>query len=81
MITVFNRAEIATTIDLEQQRKIREILSKNNIEYLVKTRNNVTGHYGTHQASWGTKPEVSISHTFFVHKKDYDVAVGLLGRL
>ena len=39
MITVFNRKELIVTMEMNRQAEVRDILSKNNIEYIIKTVN------------------------------------------
>ena len=39
MITVFNRKELIVTMEMNRQAEVRDILSNNNIEYIIKTVN------------------------------------------
>ena len=38
MICLFNRKELLTTVSMEQQAKVREILAANGIQYRVRAR-------------------------------------------
>ncbi|MBR5448063.1 MAG: hypothetical protein IKV40_06535, partial [Clostridia bacterium] len=39
MITIFNRKELLATLDMKRQADVREILSANGIDYIVKVTN------------------------------------------
>ena len=39
MLTIFNRKELITTMDMQRQSNIRSILSANGIAYTVRTEN------------------------------------------
>ena len=39
MLTIFNRKELITTMDMQRQANIRSILSANGIAYTVRTEN------------------------------------------
>ena len=39
MLTIFNRTELITTMDMQHQANIRSILSANGIAYTVRTEN------------------------------------------
>ena len=67
MITVFNRKELIVTMEMNRQAEVRDILSKNNIEY----RRAQTG-------SFGINPDYSYEYKIYVHKKDYEKAAQLL---
>ena len=43
MICLFNRKELLTTVSMEQQAKVREILAANGIQYRVRARSNTGG--------------------------------------
>ena len=84
MITVFNRREVLNTYDMKQQADARSILAQNGIDYTVWARSPHTASLGrTSRAYIGTLG-MDMSHYYeykiYVHKKDYDRAVGLIGR-
>ncbi len=37
MLTIFNRRELAITMDMQRQSEIRNILSLNGVKYIVRT--------------------------------------------
>lgn len=39
MLTIFNRKELITTMDMQRQANIRSILSANGVAYTVRTEN------------------------------------------
>ena len=39
MLTIFNRKELITTMDMQRQSNIRSVLSANGIAYTVRTEN------------------------------------------
>lgn len=39
MLTIFNRKELITTMDMQRQANIRSVLSANGIAYTVRTEN------------------------------------------
>ena len=82
MITIFNRKELLVTMDMNKQANVRDILSSNGIPYEIKTTNlqssqavgSRRGRYG----SFGVNQKFSYEYKIYVHKNDYDKAVGLI---
>lgn len=85
MITIFNRKELTTTFSMEQQAKVRNILSQNNIKYIVKTVNRTTSSVlGTTRSKTGTLGQnikLSYEYIIYVHKNDYDKAKSIINIL
>ena len=83
MITIFNRKELLITMDINHQANVRNILSANGIDYITKVTNlqspsvfeNKRGRYG----NFGINQAYSYEYKIYVHKKDYDYALSLLG--
>ncbi len=76
MITVFNRKELCITYSMEEQARVRDILSAHNIDYTLSTfgnlcRSEVRGYPGM-------KHIAQTEYLFYVKKSDYDEAVALL---
>ena len=68
MITIFNRKELIITYDMAIQSKARDILASNNIDYFIKVRN--VYPYALNLRSYEYK--------IYVHKNDYDKAIGMI---
>lgn len=83
MITIFNRKELLVTFDMKHQRNVRDILSANGINYTVKATNRqnaaVVGSNRAGTGSFGVNPDLSYAYKIYVHKKDYDNAMRLIG--
>ena len=83
MITIFNRKELLITMDMSRQLKVREILSAHGIDYTIKVTNlqnasifeNKRGRLG----SFGINQNYSYEYKIYVHGKDYDYALKLIG--
>jgi len=74
MITIFNRKELTITYSMEQQAKIRELLSAHKIDYYLKVVNRNRARTG----SFGLNMAVAYEYIFFVQKKDYAWAQAIL---
>ena len=81
MITFFNRRELIITGDLRKVNDIRELLTVNRIEYLVKDFNQRTansigaGRARTSTVTLGRKQQ---HYVIYVHKDDLEYAEYLL---
>lgn len=84
MITILNRKEICICQSNERFNEIRKILIENNIKYTyrVMDRNssNVVGSQRGRTGTLGQNMNASKTYYVYVHKKDYDDAMGLVGR-
>ena len=82
MLTIFNRKELIVTMDSNRQAEIRKILSQNGIDYIIKTINlqnsgaldSARGHMG----NIGIDQSYSYEYKIYVHKTDYETALGLI---
>lgn len=77
MLTIFNRKELKTTYDIDEQSRIRDILSQNKIEYDVKVVDrNKTSHM-TNKSCRETLGTMNLNHSLskeyiiYVKKEDY----------
>ncbi len=83
MITIFNRRELINTFSLPKQSEIRDILSNNKIEYIVRTVNRrslspfLPGTRGI-TGSFGEKAELMYEYVIYVKKQDYEQACRLI---
>ena len=83
MITVFNRAELCITYDLNEQYRIRNILVDNGIPYRVKTKNLTSpSAFGTgsreRSGTFGLNMDCIYEYIIYVHKNDYEYASHLI---
>lgn len=79
MLTIFNRKELMVTMDSNRQAEIRRILSQNGIDYIVKTRNlQNSGVLDSSRGHMGIDQNYSYEYKIYVHKTDYDTALGLI---
>ena len=83
MITIFTRKELIVTFDMKRQSDVREILSSNGIKYAVKVTNRQNaaafGSSRSRTGSFGINTNLSYEYKIYVHKKDYDNALRLIG--
>ena len=82
MLTIFNRKELIVTMDIHRQAEIRDVLAQNGINYTVKTKNlqnsGVLDSQRGHTGNMGIDRSYSYEYKIYVHKKDYEVARGLI---
>jgi len=76
MITIFNRKEVFTTMDLNRQVDIRNILAANGIKYIVKVTNLQRNRGRT--GSFGIQQNYAYIYKIYVHKKDHENALRLI---
>ena len=74
MICLFNRKELLTTVSMEQQAKVREVLAANGIEYRVRARNNTGGLSRSRTVIPGMKQELLYQYYIYVKRSDYEKA-------
>ena len=83
MITIFNRKELLVTLDMARQSEARNILADNGIKYFVKVVNlqsaSVVGSSRSRVGSFGVNQRFSYEYKIYVHKKDYEKALRLIG--
>lgn len=83
MLTVFNRRELLSTCSMQEQNRVRDILSQNRIEYHVKTLNpgaraTFGGSGRAHSGSFGVDADCAYQYYIYVHKNDYAQARSLI---
>lgn len=82
MITIFNRKELLITLDMKRQGDVRDMLSANGINYKVKVTNRensaLIGSRIGRVGSLGRNQNLVYEYKIYVHKKDYDYALGLI---
>lgn len=66
MVTIFNRKQLIITYDITIQAKIRDILSANNVDYIV---NPIT---------FSARTYTPAEYKIYVQKKDYEHACYLI---
>lgn len=82
MITIFTRKELLLTMDMKRQCKVCDMLAANGIKYTVKVTNlqsdaraGSRGRVG----SLGIDQNFSREYKIYVHRKDYEKALMLVG--
>jgi len=81
MITIFNRRELLTTYEMNEQARVRELLSNNKIDYQVKTVNHMSSAIArSHMGSAGQKMEHTYQYIIYVRKEEYDKAAKIIGK-
>ena len=83
MITIFNRRELCIVFSMKQQASIRETLSKNKINYNIKTINRMSSSpvsmgSRSRMGSYGQNMDLNYEYIFYVHKKDYDLSKSII---
>ncbi len=83
MITIFNRAELVITYDMKQQADVRNILSANNIKYIIRTKSPQTSNWGragmrSKTGTLGINQDCSYEYKIYVKKKDWEMAKHLI---
>lgn len=78
MITIFNRKELIITMDMKRQADVRNILSSNGVEYVLKVMNlNRSTKFGSsraHMWSYGVNQNFCYEYRIYVHKDDLEWA-------
>lgn len=77
MITIFNRAELVITYDMKRQADVRNILSANNIEYIIRTKSPQTSNFGrtnmrAKTGTLGINQDCSYEYKIYVKKTDFE---------
>ena len=83
MITIFNRKELLMTFSMQEQYRVRDILSANGIDYKVKTvnpsaRSYVGGSARGRSGSFGINSDAAYQYYIYVQAKDYGWAKSLI---
>ena len=74
MICMWNRKELLTTANMEQQVKVRNILAEKGIPYQVRVRSNTGGLSRSRTVLPGTKMDLMYQYTVYVKRTDYEKA-------
>lgn len=84
MITIFNRKEICVCQSMERFSEISSLLIESNIKYTYRIvdRNgsNIIGSQRGRTGTFGQNMNISKTYYVYVHKKDYDDAIGLVNK-
>lgn len=82
MITIFNRKQLCTTFSMKEQAMIREILTGNKIDYVIKTinRNSPSALSDTRArtGTFGQNKDYEYEYIIYVHKNMLDTAKSLM---
>jgi hypothetical protein len=83
MITIFNRKELLVTFDIKRQNDVRDILSANGIDYVVKVNGGqnsmALGASRARDGSFSMNSNLAYEYKIYVHKKDYDYSASIIG--
>lgn len=83
MITIFNRKELLSTFNMQEQGEIKEILVQNNIDYSTKIINRKSpspfapGMRST-VGTFGERLEFEYEYVIYVKKTDYEKAISMI---
>ena len=83
MINFFNRKELISTFDLNEQAQIRNALSKSGIDYQIKTKDLTSPtpiSTGTRErtGNFGINQDFTCEYTFYVKKEDFEKALDVI---
>jgi len=85
MLTLLNRRELLCTFSMREQGEIRGILSRNKLEYSIKTVNRLSpspAAAGTraNTGSLGQNLDTAYEYIVYVRRRDWEKARALTGR-
>ncbi len=76
MITIFNRKELTITFSMEEQSRIRNLLSAQKIDYTIKF---ICGSSSrARMGPMGGSMAIAHESIFYVHKNDYQMAQAVI---
>lgn len=79
---IFTKKELITTFSMKEQAEIKDILQSNGIRYKCKIKNrNSVSPFSSERGRTGTlgqDMELTYEYVFYVHKKDFVKAKGVL---
>lgn len=83
MIAFWNQEKLLITTDIEQQARVRGILSDNQIPYKIKLVSNRMSGQWSSENQWGAdfgarRGKLETQYIIYVHKDDYEKACYLL---
>ena len=83
MLTLFHRRELMTTWSMEEQNRVRDIRTRNSIDYRIKTvnpsaRSTWASSGRARTGSFGVNMDCAYQYYIYVHKKDFARAQSLL---
>ena len=83
MLTIFNRRELLTTFSMEEQSRVRDILTQNGIGYRIRTvnpsaRSTIGASGRSRTGSFGVDMDCAYQYYIYVHRKDLARARALL---
>lgn len=83
MLTIFNRKELRISYSMEEQARIRDLLSENHIDYQIKTVNrrspsSFSAGTRARTGSFGENPELAYEYIIYVKKDDLEKAAYLI---
>lgn len=83
MIHIFNRKEVSTVFSMKEQARIREVLSKNKIDYRIRTTNRTSSSpfssgSRSRTGSFVQNKDIAYEYKFYAHKKDYERAKDII---
>lgn len=83
MINILNRKEILITYDLNLLYKVKDILYKNEIQFVTRSLNTTMRGGRTNPTiisyDFGIRQDCATEYKLYVHKKDYEKAKFLVG--
>ena len=78
MVWFWNRKELLITTSMEQQARVRDILSANGIDYRVRVKSNTGGVGRSRMVLPGTALERMYQYYIYVKREDFEKAKFLI---
>ena len=81
MIHLFNRRELTVTPDLQELRRVRDVLDSNHIAYKVKTSTSLGSSAvrdGRPGSTFGANAHTAAMYTIYVRRDDLEYAAHLI---
>jgi len=87
LITIFNRKELYITYSMEEQARIRNLLSSHNIDYTLSTLSvydilSILANtmQSSPRGAYGRRDFNQTQYRFYVKKSDYDEALAIMNK-
>jgi methyl coenzyme M reductase subunit D len=83
MLTLLNRKELTVTFNMNEQARVRKVLTEEGIDYTVKTVNRLSASLFSaggrvRTGTYGQNTDTMTEYIIYVKKVDYERAMGVI---